>query len=252
MRVATWNVLNARSTSDGRVDLERFRGAVASLDADVLALQEVDRHQERSLGADLTAIAADAMGAVAHRFVPTLVGSPEEWVPAGDADALSAPAYGVALLSRRRVTTWRAISLPRVTVPAPVRHRDDLLPSLVREEPRVAVVARVEGPSGPVTVVNAHLSFVPWWNGHQLRTLVRTLRNRAEAPHLLMGDLNMGAQRARRVTGMTSLVSERTFPAHAPTVQLDHVLADRAPRVLAAEARWLPVSDHRALVVDLG
>ncbi|HRI97143.1 MAG TPA: endonuclease/exonuclease/phosphatase family protein [Nocardioides sp.] len=61
MRVATFNILHGRSPADGVVDLERFAAAIASLDSDVLALQEVDRNQPRSQHADLTAVAAEAM-----------------------------------------------------------------------------------------------------------------------------------------------------------------------------------------------
>ena len=63
MRLVTFNILHGRSPADGRVDIDRFAAAVASLDADVLALQEVDRLQERSEYADFTAVAAEAMGA---------------------------------------------------------------------------------------------------------------------------------------------------------------------------------------------
>ena len=60
MRLATFNLLHGRSLSDGAVHAERVAAAVAELDADVLALQEVDRAQPRSGGLDLTAIAARA------------------------------------------------------------------------------------------------------------------------------------------------------------------------------------------------
>ena len=55
MRLATFNILNGRTASDDQVELGVFRDAVASLDADVLALQEVDRNQPRSGRTDLTA-----------------------------------------------------------------------------------------------------------------------------------------------------------------------------------------------------
>ena len=42
MRLASFNILNGRSLSDGEVDAGRLRGGEA-LDADVLGLQEVDR-----------------------------------------------------------------------------------------------------------------------------------------------------------------------------------------------------------------
>ena len=50
--------------------------ATTPLDADVLALQEVDRDQPRSHGVDLTKAAAAAMGAQHHVFAPTLHGTP--------------------------------------------------------------------------------------------------------------------------------------------------------------------------------
>ena len=79
MRLATFNILHGQSLADGLVDVDRFAAAVRTLHADVLALQEVDRGQPRSHGADLAAIAADAMGAVEHRFVATMTGAPPAW-----------------------------------------------------------------------------------------------------------------------------------------------------------------------------
>src|SRR5215207_5222187 len=100
MRLATFNILNGRTASDDQVDLAVFQAAVASLDADILALQEVDRNQARSGGADLTAAAADAMGAIDHRFVAALSGGPgATWIAATGREQPDAAAYGIALLS---------------------------------------------------------------------------------------------------------------------------------------------------------
>ncbi|MGK5523302.1 endonuclease/exonuclease/phosphatase family protein, partial [Micromonospora sp. URMC 107] len=55
MRLATFNLLHGRSLADGLVDPDRLTAAVTALDADVLALQEVDRDQSRSGKLDLTA-----------------------------------------------------------------------------------------------------------------------------------------------------------------------------------------------------
>src|SRR3954465_7345224 len=98
VRIATFNLLHGRSLEDGRVDVERLAEAVKSLDADVLGLQEVDRDQPRSLGADLTAVAAEAMGAVDQQFVAALAGTPGgTWMAAtGDEQPGSgAPGEGV-------------------------------------------------------------------------------------------------------------------------------------------------------------
>lgn len=251
MRLVTFNILNGRAPDDDHVDVETFAKAVADLDADVLALQEVDRNQPRSSGADLTAVAAEAMGATDHRFVAALAGTPgTAWVAATGEEQPDAAAYGIALLSRRPVRSWQVVRLPALRTSAPMRFSGDLLPTLVRDEPRVAVAAEVEDDAGPLTVANTHLSFVPWWNGHQLRSLVRALAP-APRPLALVGDLNMGRERAVRVSGLRSTCALPTFPSHAPRTQLDHVLVEGALQPAYAEARRLPVSDHQALVVDL-
>ena len=120
MRIATFNILNGRTPKESSVDEARYADAIASLDADVLALQEVDRNQPRSGGADLTAIAADAMGAVDHRFEPVLQGPPGAWSSTGDGDERpGGPAYGIALLSRYPVLRWDAFRLPRMRTRSP-------------------------------------------------------------------------------------------------------------------------------------
>ena len=39
-----------------------------------------------------------------------------------------------------------------------------------------------------------------------------------------MGDLNMGPRRVDRLTGLGALATGPTFPADAPTRQIDHIL----------------------------
>ena len=216
MRLATFNILNGRTASDDQVELGVFRDAIASLDADVLALQEVDRNQPRSGRTDLTAAAADAMDAVDHRFVAALSGSPgATWIAATGREQPDSAAYGIALLSRYPVAAWEVIRLPTLHTRVPMWFRGSRLPTMVRDEPRVAVAALVDAPNGPVTVANTHLSFVPWWGRRQLRSLVGSL-DRAGEDLVLMGDLNMPYDRATALTGMRGLIEAPTFPADAP------------------------------------
>jgi endonuclease/exonuclease/phosphatase family metal-dependent hydrolase len=252
MRLATFNILHGRSPDDDRVDLGRFASAVRDLDADILALQEVDRDQPRSGGADLTAVAAEAMRAVDHRFVAALAGTPGAvWTAATGEEQPGSAAYGVALLSRYPVRSWRRMPLPALRTPVPLRVASRRMPIIVRDEPRVAVTAVVRTPTGDVTVAATHLSFVPGWNAVQLRRLVGELRARA-GRLVVMGDLNMGPAQARRLTGMRPLAGGLTFPAEAPSRQLDHILG-RGPLPLhtTGTVHRLPLSDHRALSVDL-
>ncbi len=254
MRLATFNISSGRSLDDGRVDADRFARAVASLNADILALQEVDRDQPRSGGHDLTALAAEAMGAAHHVFAPTLWGTPgERWVPADDRPRAGA-AYGCALLSRVPLNDVRVFRMPaaRVALPLWVPGRGVVV---AREEPRVAIIARAEVAPGDVwTIAATHLPFVPGWNRRQLRLVVEQLRT-APDPVVLLGDLNLRGGLPARLTGYQALISAPTFPSPRPRLQLDHILmrdaADAAARVTVAATPRQPVSDHRPLVVEL-
>ena len=228
MRLATFNILHGRSLTDGRVDEGRLADAMAALDVDVLALQEVDRLQTRSGKLDLTAVAAEALGAAGHRFAAAVVGTPGEVFRPSlhDEDSVDEPNYGVGLVSRYPVRSWKVTRLRAAPVRSPVfvpGPSGGLL--LLRDEPRVVLAAVLDTPWGDVTVAATHLSFVPGWNAHQLRTVVRALRA-LPGPRLLLGDLNVPGRAAGLVSGWRMLGRLPTYPSFQPRVQLDHVLAD--------------------------
>jgi len=252
MRLATFNILHGRSLRDGVVDPGRLAEAVRRLDPDILALQEVDRDQPRSHLADLTAVAAQAMGAVTQRFAAALVGTPgSAWLAATEDDVPGTAAYGIALLSRYPARSWQVGHLPRIPFRFPLYLRQPGKVVVVHEEPRAVVTGHFDTPSGPLVVVGTHLSFVPGWGQLQLRHIRRSLAG-VDDPVVLMGDLNMAGGLPARLTGYRSLAEHPTFPLEQPTRQLDHILARGVVgRVTGSEAPELGLSDHRALVVEL-
>ncbi|MFD5816545.1 endonuclease/exonuclease/phosphatase family protein [Streptomyces sp. NPDC127038] len=233
VRFATFNVLHGRTLVDGRPVSVRPAGgpaeplvrAVASLDADVVALQEVDRLQERSGGVDQASAAAEGSGAHHWRYASAFHGTatadggwiPEPSVPglrvygpretgAGDAgtDAAGAsnslPSHGIALLSRLPVRHWRARRLAPAPVPMPLRTPGNPGLTVSRDQPRAALAAVLEGSRGPFTVVAVHLSFVPGWNLLQLRA-VRAWIADLPGPRVLLGDFNLPGALPRAVLG---------------------------------------------------
>ncbi len=253
MRLATWNILHGRTRADPFVDAARFERAVTALDADVLALQEVDRGQPRSGLLDLTEIAADATGGAVSRLVPTLIGDPaHSWRSATTAD-LDAPGdgYGIALISRYPVLRWHVLRLEssaRFRAPGGAPESRSVV--RLRDEPRAAVAATIRTPLGVWTVACTHLSFLPGANVRQLRRTMRWLRG-LPGPRVLMGDLNMPATLARRVTDARLLTRGATFPETMPMVQIDHVLsADPLPPVRQLRVATPALSDHLPVVVE--
>jgi len=249
--LASLNLLHGRSLSDGLVDPARLTAAVQALDADVVGLQEVDRAQTRSHGLDLTREVARAAGAEHWRFVPALVGVPGgSWRAAVDTDDDGTEAsYGVGLVSRYPVRSWHTVRLRAAPTRSPI-----LLPGtrrvvLLQDEPRIGLAAVVQTPFGEMTLATTHLSFLPGWNGVQLRTLCASL-GRLPGPRILLGDLNMPPPFPRVLSGWRSLARVPTYPAHGPRIQLDHVLASgELPTVRTVDTPVLDVSDHRALLV---
>ena len=249
---------------------------------DVMALQEVDRHQPRTGEVDQARIVAELIGAQYWRFVPSVRGTPgiasegAAWVPATAADdlpgdqceplgraaekrvAAAGPRYGIALLSRFPVRNWRVRRFPPAPVSMPLMApTTGGRPKAVRvpDEPRSAVSGIVELPYADVTVATAHLSFVPGYNARQLNELRAFLAGQPR-PMLLMGDFNTPGGIPGLVTGWQQVARRPTYPVTRPRVQFDHIMADGwtlealdAART-SARAVPLPISDHCALVAE--
>ena len=245
---------------------------------DVIALQEVDRFQQRTGTVDQARLVAEAIGAKHWRFAASVRGTPgiasegAAWVPAtaGDdlpedqsepaapVDPTDGPRYGIALISRYPVRAWRVKRFPPAPVSLPLMAPTPTgRPRAVRvpDEPRTVLSAVVELPYADVTIATAHLSFVPGVNTRQLREMRAFLAGQPR-PMVLMGDFNTPGGIPGLVTGWHQIARTPTYPVARPRVQFDHILADGWTDEALAEARGsaraipLAVSDHCALVAE--
>jgi endonuclease/exonuclease/phosphatase family metal-dependent hydrolase len=223
MRIVTFNIQHGR-TPDGRVDTCALARFCAALDADVLALQEVDHRMRRSGRSDQAGEVARAAGMTGVFGAARRLGL---WAR-----------YGNALLARGRLREVATVPLPRA----------------VRREPRIAVLASVEVGDRVVSVAATHLSTDHGDAAVQLAVVLGAL-GRRPAPRLVVGDLNLrpeGAVPALERAGYSvAPTTDATYPAAGPFLRIDHVAVQGLDieRVTVLDAA--PVSDHRPLLVEV-
>jgi len=225
MRVVTFNICHATRGRGTAVDHLALVAACVALDADVLALQEVDRGTRRSDGVDQLALVAEACH-MTHAFVPVL--------------SVGGGWSGNALLVRGRIHEVETVRLRgRARWPRPDR--------------RGALVARVAVGDVAATVAVAHLSLAVLDNVAQERAVLARLTSRP-GPHVLLGDLNRRLPWVRWQVERAGLelVSQGgpTAPADAPRFRIDHI-AVGGFTVTAVEVVDTGTSDHLAVSAEL-
>ncbi|HYO25412.1 MAG TPA: endonuclease/exonuclease/phosphatase family protein [Lacipirellulaceae bacterium] len=236
-RVMTYNVHSCTGL-DGRVRPERILQVIRGAKADVVCLQEVDAHRQRSGGADQAKFLADELQ-MAYHYFPVLDDGQEQ--------------YGLAILSRFPLTHVKSGQL----TPGDARRR---------REARGAVWVELDTPWGEVHVITTHFGLR---SGERLQQATALVGDQwlgaipAGRPTILCGDLNAGPRSAvcnilrQALTGNGERPGPRraTFPSLLPLRQLDHLFASRDVRVLAMEQTRTPTavmaSDHLPLCAEL-
>jgi len=227
--VATYNIRHGRGMDDV-VDLARTANAIGALEADVVALQEVDRGVERSGRVDEPRVLGEQLG-LGHTF--------------GAFFPYQGGEYGMALLSRFPIRRSLPLRLPD------------------GNEPRVALFAELELPFGRrVQVVNVHFD---WVENDTLRyaqvQALAVVLDTASLPTILLGDFNdvPGSRTLQRWRGRFAPAAKPaedhlTFSSTEPVKEIDHILLGPPGAWEPATARVVsdPVtSDHRAVVAEV-
>ncbi len=214
---------------DGRQRALELADLLADLDADLVALNEVDRGWFVSGTPDLLTTMAVGTG------LDTVFG------PAAD------EVWGNGLLTRLPVVEVERIPLPQ--------GRDPMARAAL-----AVVVEQVDG--APLGLVVTHLSNVDRQGDTRLpqaQTVAAAVARLAErgVPTLVAGDLN-ATPGAPAVQVLEELGLRRalppgvdTFPDRAARAQIDHVLVPAGWDVVATDVLATGLSDHRVVVVDL-
>jgi endonuclease/exonuclease/phosphatase family metal-dependent hydrolase len=196
MKVASYNIHKCRGT-DGRTRPDRIIEVIKELNADLIALQEVDNRFGRRDGLlDPEAIRRDAsMRLLVQSDLPQGHG----W-------------HGNALLVRAE--------------PKSYRRRRLRLPGF---EPRGAIVAELDLGEGEFRVIAAHLGLLRRSRLDQATALLKAHREMAPLPTILMGDFNEWRSLRRSSLSVLepffgSASTPRSFPSRRPIFALDRIL----------------------------
>ena len=230
VRVATYNVHRCRGI-DGRTRPARIAAVLQSIDADVIALQEVlgagprGRSHAEELGAAL------GMG----------------WVMA-PARQLRGHPFGNAVLSR-----------------FPIAHHLEHDLSWKTCEPRRMQRVDITIEQSTLHLYNVHLGTAILERRHQARRLASIVTDRhVIGPKLVLGDFNewmrglatkMLTEKLHSVDLRNHLRRRRTYPGLFPILHLDDIYYAGRIEILAVELRRtrlsLVASDHLPLVADV-
>lgn len=192
---ASYNIHKAVGI-DRRRDPDRIVSILREIDADVIALQEVDRRfgTRESVIPRQTLDDHTPWRPLAPAMMPASIG----W-------------HGNVLLVRREIEVRRI---------EPV-----VLPTL---EPRGAVAAELEVEGRALRVVGMHLDLSGLRRRHQVRAVCDHAECGEAMPTVMMGDLNEWAPRGGALTAFARslrvLAPGRSFPSRRPVAQLDRIV----------------------------
>ncbi len=194
IKVASYNIHKAVGV-DGRRDPERILNVLREIDADIVALQEVDRRLGRRAAVLPRALVEEHGYDIVHLAMrPDSMG----W-------------HGNAILVRRKLAILGA---------APMH-----LPAL---EPRGAVRAELECGKARLRIVGMHLDLSGLRRRHQVRAVLDELTQLDPAcPTIMLGDFNEWSLRGgsmREFGGAWEvLLPGKSFPSRRPLAPLDRI-----------------------------
>lgn len=205
IKVASYNIRKSLGT-DRKRSPDRIFKILEELDADVIALQEVDRR----FGERVTTLSPELIVDLT-RYTPVRFGIRQQ----------SLGWHGNVLLVKKGV---QVLGQQRIDLPA--------------FEPRGAVMADIEVHGQTVRVVGMHLGLTGGYRVKQAQAVVAHLEKlEGRMPTVIMGDLNQWAQDGGCLSQFAVhhnvIAPGPSFHARAPMLQLDRIITSRDFRLEA-------------------
>lgn len=209
LKIANYNIKSGQWSS-----LDDVAAVVAQMDADVIALQEVDNGLDRTNGVDQSAVLAERIGA--------------ERVFAG-AWEKDGGAYGIALLSKVPLLQSERFELPEAS----------------GFEPRVGIDANLCAGNQELRMVASHADFLPWSAKAHAEALGERIAGDDDV--VLAGDFNIPPEHESIVgiveKGFRDVIGEFTDAPTFADARIDYVMTDR--KVSEARVVDSDASDHK-------
>ena len=278
MRVTSWNLLHGMAippSNDLAADQIKLGEAIQAIGADLIGIQEVDEQLARSGKVSQTAVVAEAMSTPHWGFAPVMVGAPgEKWRKLNSLDAKVITIenvqanlqsnidgnYGIGIVSKVPIKHWDRLELgnspfgmPLVIPAENKKGKQSVRMIYVADEPRVALAATLDN---GWTVINTHLSFVPFVNYRQLHKIKKwaaQLSARYGTQSLIIGDMNLPKGLPAVASKWISLVQQNSYPSWGGKVQFDYILSDslKPDQHEALPTLNTGVSDHLPVTVNI-
>jgi endonuclease/exonuclease/phosphatase family metal-dependent hydrolase len=262
-------------SNDLAADQIKLGEAVQAIGADVIGIQEVDERLTRSGVVSQTQVIAEAMRTSYWGFAPVLVGTPGEKrrklnsldTTIITADNLESQAqsnvdgnYGIGIVSTVPVKYWDRLELGNSPLGMPLvipaenkKGKQSVRMIYVADEPRVALAATLDN---GWTVINTHLSFVPFVNYRQLRKIKKwaaELSAQYGTQVLIIGDMNLPKGLPAFRSAWNSLVEQNSYPSWGAKIQFDYILSNslKPNQYEALPTINTGVSDHLPVRVNI-
>jgi endonuclease/exonuclease/phosphatase family metal-dependent hydrolase len=242
MRVMTYNI-HSCVNKNRHVNPGLTAAIIQELNADIVALQEVDAPTLLRSNQNQARFLAKHLG-MDHAFFPV--------------EKRGLHAFGLAILSRYAIKESHHNHLPK------------LYPRL-KPRKRGAIRASIQTPSGPIHIINAHLSLFKLERRRQVKRLLGKSWLAAlpqDEPLILCGDLNAGPRSktyrtlSRYLTdvqkdlkGQRPFLTQPTFHSSSPLFRIDHIFISPQLKTIDVAVIRTPdtaaASDHLPLIADL-